>query len=1201
MKPKERKDGLFDNYLSEVESAIIRGLERAFYQSGGTLPLDSGSYVPRAADRDLVEALVAGEYCYLLNSRQIGKSSLCVRAMDELSRRGLRVAFLDLTKFGGKNLTAEQWYVGLLREIGRTLGLAEPMLDAWKTGSGLGPMQRFFGAISEVAVLSGSPLVVLLDEIDATRGLPFDTDEFFAGIREYYNRRVHDEVSRNLTFCLIGVAIPSDLIQDPSTTPFNIGRRIELRDFTEEEAMPLASGLGPEGEKKIRRILYWTGGHPYLTQAVCAESVAHTEESIDRIVERMFFLANARETNVNFADVQNRLFGVVPDGVSPEEHRAAVLDRYDQVRSQRKSVRDDETDRFVSMLKLCGLTRVLDGYLCVRNRIYLRVFDLDWIRSQMPNAELERQRRAAKSASWRVGLVAGAVAVAIGGLAVFGFAKAREAEARTRDALVAKVRGDRLLYQTNMSLIQTEFEANHFGRVKELLDESAMPVYADFRGSEWGYWDYLMNTQLVALKGHTRDVVSASFSADGSRIVTASLDKTSRVWNARDGSEIAVLEGRFKQLMSAAFSPDGTRIVAGSLDKTVHVWDAQDGREVARLKGNIEVIDASYSPDGTCMVTTSVDASARVWDARDGREVAVLTGHQGSITDTSFSPDGTRIVTASQDRTARVWDARDGREITALKGHTDEVVSASFSPDGSRIVTASRDKTAREWDARNGREIFTLKGHTEILTVASFSPDGSRIVTASRDTTARVWDARDGRETMVLKGHARDVDDASFSPDGSRIVTASRDLTARIWDARDGREMTVLKGHTGVLHEASFSTDGTKILTASADGTARVWDAREGRDYAALRGHKDLVITAAFSPDMSRIVTASFDQTGRVWDAQDGHEIATLKGHKWVVHSASFSPDGSRIVTSSWDKTAREWDAQDGHEILTLNGHTDYVYWASFSPDGGRIVTSSRDKTARVWDAMDGREVTSFGGHSGLVFTASYSPDGSRIVTSSSDTTARLWNSQSGTRIDEFTGHPLTVYSASFSPDGKRIVTASDDATARVWDVLNRRQIFALNGHAKSVTDASFSPDGSRIVTASYDLTSRVWDARDGREIFALKGHTEGVRSVSFSPDGQYLLLASGNEARILPLNQEAAKKLSFVRQVAWVADQLEDSARHKDLFAWNWQMNHYVTPELAGSKEIQAAFQAAVKSPSSIIASDARKRISATSTSGTR
>src|SRR5205807_8870420 len=109
-------------------------------------------------------------------------------------------------------------------------------------------------------------LVIFVDELDTVRSLSFSTDEFFGAIREVYTRRAENQEFNRLTFALLGVATPSDLIRDTRLTPFNVARRIELRDFSEEEALPLASALvqSPRDAKgMLRRILHWTSGHPY--------------------------------------------------------------------------------------------------------------------------------------------------------------------------------------------------------------------------------------------------------------------------------------------------------------------------------------------------------------------------------------------------------------------------------------------------------------------------------------------------------------------------------------------------------------------------------------------------------------------------------------------------------------------------------------------------------------------------------------------------------------------------------------------------------------------------------------------------------------------------------------------------------------------------------------------------------------------------
>lgn len=112
-------------------------------------------------------------------------------------------------------------------------------------------------------------MVVFVDAIDTVRSLSFSTDAFFAGIRQCYVGRAENPRLQRLCFCLLGTATPADLVADTRTTPFNIGRRIEVQDFTAAEAAPLAQGLGERGTSLLSRVLSWTGGHPYLTQRLC--------------------------------------------------------------------------------------------------------------------------------------------------------------------------------------------------------------------------------------------------------------------------------------------------------------------------------------------------------------------------------------------------------------------------------------------------------------------------------------------------------------------------------------------------------------------------------------------------------------------------------------------------------------------------------------------------------------------------------------------------------------------------------------------------------------------------------------------------------------------------------------------------------------------------------------------------------------------
>src|SRR5215470_12563839 len=287
-----------------VQLKSDRESEAGFYITGGTLRRDAACYVERSADSRLYEGLTRGEFCYVLTARQMGKSSLMVRAAARLREEGVGVAVLDLTATG-QNITAGQWYYGLLGQIGRQLELEDEFKEYWLGHMMFGPLQRWLGAIREILLpryaRHGARVVIFIDEIDAVRSLPFSTDEFFAGIRELYNTRAEDAELGRLAFCLLGVATPSDLIRDTRTTPFNIGRRIDLRDFTPGEASLLSRGLRRDEKTNaalLKRILYWTGGHPYLTQRLCRtvadDSGVEDARGVDRRCAEMFLSPQAR-------------------------------------------------------------------------------------------------------------------------------------------------------------------------------------------------------------------------------------------------------------------------------------------------------------------------------------------------------------------------------------------------------------------------------------------------------------------------------------------------------------------------------------------------------------------------------------------------------------------------------------------------------------------------------------------------------------------------------------------------------------------------------------------------------------------------------------------------------------------------------------------------------------------------------------------
>ena len=166
--------------------------------------------------------------------------------MQQLQAEGLVCAAIDLTEIGTSQTTPEQWYAGLIYSLVSSLNLhdAFDLTSWWLAHSSLSYVQRFSKFLEKVLLPSISQnIVIFLEEIDCTLSLKFSTEDLFAVIRDCYNKRAENSDYRRLTFALVGVATPSDLMPDKQRSPFSIGRAIELAGFSVEEAQPLALGF----------------------------------------------------------------------------------------------------------------------------------------------------------------------------------------------------------------------------------------------------------------------------------------------------------------------------------------------------------------------------------------------------------------------------------------------------------------------------------------------------------------------------------------------------------------------------------------------------------------------------------------------------------------------------------------------------------------------------------------------------------------------------------------------------------------------------------------------------------------------------------------------------------------------------------------------------------------------------------------------
>lgn len=1042
-------------------ATLSNDIDRHFFVTGGTVPAESHSYVERAADRALFESLMAGKFCYVLNSRQMGKSSLCVRTMQRLEEEGVRAAFVDLTRIGGRNVTAEQWYAGIASEIGRSLGLRSEVLKHWNDNGHLSAVQRLFGALRDVVLEQpGGDVVVFFDEIDATRSLSFSADEFFAAIRECYNRRVQDVVYGRLSFCLLGVAIPSDLIHSSASTPFNIGERIYLRDFTLDEALDLAEGLG--GSKVlVERVFYWTNGHPFLTQSLCAAVAAHglkSSEEVDALVRRDLFDPKARETNINLADVANRALHAGDLESQPEKFRADLLSAYERA-WRGKALADDESNRVTALLKLSGMMRSEGNRLFVRNRIYRHVFNRAWVRENMPGQELRRQRRAFWLGVVRTGTISAAVLAVIGGLAWNNARLARLAEERRQ---LAEYR----LYVSDVNLMQSAYEQGDLVRLDKLLADTSASPYRNF---EWRYWYAKLNDtdRKVPLP---YSMGQAGIAPDSkSFAVSDALTGQTMVYSLPDlkvisgpttiprSAGLTVFDGRWTYL-------DWAEQAAGRISFQ-DIGSSPGRRVVFDVHGML--IQSNQSQNSKYFVAVVVDPNSRktslmVYDSRTQRMKARVPLPEMPFSIIPYVSDDGRIVAWTFDGHVTVYDVSLGRIVDRFDAGVTNGDQASFMTGDGRYFaqTASRGRVIVR-DCRAHRNVFSRDFPGAINFWVALSSNGQRLLTTQSNEVS-VWDVPTGQVLFSRPG----ASEAQMSPDGEWLLMALDGTRVYPIPPKPPSRKTYPHTLVGGVREGIVVMKGTRLLTLGYDdlwhqapGVPAI-DVKDHRFWSSVGDSGDLVAhdgangkTDIFRISNGRRLCTLAAGSAYVVDASEKSDrIVTLKNFthayaydlrgrtlwdrdlKITCYASALSPDGRTWAIGAMDGSVRLLDSGTGRELKSFHGNSGCMYGLAFSHDGQKLAASDSYRMILIYDLTAARPPVIAEGHMGMVGRVKFSPDDSRLLSRGADGTLRLWDPETGLEVLRLNlGHSL-AWETLFSPDGNRILAQDTLSGLTVFD-----------------------------------------------------------------------------------------------------------------------------------------------------------------------
>ena len=519
---------------------------------------------------------------------------------------------------------------------------------------------------------------------------------------------------------------------------------------------------------------------------------------------------------------------------------------------------------------------------------------------------------------------------------------------------------------------------------------------------------------------------------------------------------------------SASFSPDGSRIVTTSTDGSISIWDAlthvnkgivyyQDSTTLRHAINN-----SSFSPDSRYVVTASEDRTMTVWDAKTLEMTRNLHGHNGEVLAVAFNHDQTLLASASDDGVIMIWETATYNVIKTLR-HSQAVNSVVFSNDDKLFASASDDSRIIIWDAQTFKQLLVLDDCMAEIDMVTISPDNRLVAAGAEDGYLRIWEMSTGKCLYEIPSWSGVYYSVDFSPNGQQLLTtivSMGNTWIQIYDTNTGLLLRQLPINLHGTVKALYSPDGKSVVISIYDNSGRiiVWDIDDGFVPKQLVGHRNIVYSAYYSHDGRHIVTASEDSTLMIWDANTLEEERRSKNFRTSLLSAVYSPDDQHLLIIMSDFEAVMLDVNTGAFILSY-AKTILDWSNAMSQDETVFV----DPLGNLYNAKTG--TTKLLDPSGVI-AASVSHNGEMIAATPDNAEGRVITvyNNAGKVIGKFRQEDRVI-NLAFSHDDKYLAMVTLGGRILVLDV-SAMQLEAVYDITRSpgLCAVEFIPDDTGII-----------------------------------------------------------------------------------------------------------------------------------------